>query len=104
MTVRSMLALALTAILADAYTTYAALTAPSKGFGEAGSGTAALITQHGLILGIIAAALTRLAVFAFVALLASALRYRWPVLLVGYAGALFTWWVAAQNVWTVTHP
>lgn len=104
MTVRSMLTIASAAIAADAYTTYAALTAPVKSFGEAGPGTAALISHHGLILGILTAALTRLAVFAFIGLLATAIRYRAPVIAIGYAGALATWFIAAQNVWTVTHP
>lgn len=103
MSVRAMLLVACSAIAADAYTTYAALTSPSRAFGEAGAGTAALISSHGLVAGIALAAVTRLLVFALIALLAIRLRYRLPVLLVGYCGGLFTWWLAVSNVWTVTH-
>lgn len=104
MSVRPMLLVAATAIAADAYTTYAALTTPSKTFGEAGPGTAALISSHGLIAGIAIAATTRLLLFTLIALLAIRLRYQWPLVAIGYAGATYTAWLAASNVWTVTHP
>lgn len=100
-----MLTLAATAILADAYTTYAALTSTIHGYGEHTPAVAALIASHGAIIGLAFAAIVRMLVFTLVAMAATIWHRAAPALIAaGLAGAAFTWLVALQNVWVVTHP
>jgi hypothetical protein len=100
-----MLITATSAIAVDAFTTYAALTATYGGFSEDSSRVAGLITHNGLLGGVVVSALIRICVVLLVAIAAMA----WPrvapyLIAIGFAGALFTWWIALENVWTVTHP
>jgi hypothetical protein len=101
---RSLLLVALAALLADAFTTYAALTAPGHAFREHTPTVAHLISAHGLTTGLMISVAVRFAVFGVVVLVARHVPkpVAWPLLACGYAGAAWTLAIAATNVWTMS--
>jgi hypothetical protein len=96
---------ALGALMADAYTSYAALTAPHHAYVERTPAVAGLVASYGIAGGLLASVFLRFAAFAVLALVARQVprTLSRPVLACGYVGALFTWWIALQNVWTIAH-
>lgn len=96
---RWMLAFGFSAILLDAYTTIVAIQAGR--FHEHTPQVAGLIHAHGLILGVVMAALIRMLVLALVAMLTWLIEPRWPLILVGFAGGAFTLWIALGNIHTM---
>ena len=97
---------AVSALVADWVTTYSALTSSDHAYGESTPSVAALIQSYGLDLGLLVSVLVRLMVFGLVVLVAQKMprAVALPLLACGFFSALWTWWVALENLLIMTHP